>query len=101
MPTARPARGAPGQGHLGDRDRWAQTRGAPGGPPKNGPQAHLVVLVVDAEAFAQVSEHLRTVLLELEVAGKVLPEFGGGFVSFGVSPAEERSPRPSPVALTC
>lgn len=37
------------------------------------PPPHLVVLVVDGEALAEVAEHLGTVLLELEVAGQVLP----------------------------
>lgn len=35
--------------------------------------AHLVVLVVDAEALTEVAEDLGAVLLELEVAGEVLP----------------------------
>lgn len=44
-----------------------------------GVSAHLVVLVIDAEALAEVAEDLGTVLLELEVAGQVLPrDFGGG-----------------------
>lgn len=34
--------------------------------------AHLVVLVVDAEALTEVAEDLGAVLLELEVAGEVL-----------------------------
>lgn len=78
--AACPARGAPGQGHLGGTrggDRWPGARGQPGGPPQSAPPTHLVVLVVDAKALAKVTEHLGTVFLELEVAGQVLPEFGG------------------------
>lgn len=39
--------------------------------------SHLVVKVLHAEALPQVPEHLRTVLLELEVAWKVFSVRGG------------------------
>lgn len=45
---------------------------------------HLVVLVINPEALAEVAEDLWAVLLELEVTGQVLPEMakeGWGGVS--------------------
>lgn len=91
--AALPVRGAPRQRHLfwGTHSDVELQGGPKAQKTPQGVSPHLIVLVVDAEALAEVAEDLGTIFLELEVAGEVLPGGVGETVRYWGSP-----PGPSP-----